>query len=139
MTGHGLIPDGLAQMRPGPELIAVLAKLDVAALSGPDWVEVMAAWQRIEVHAAGRRYAALAEAVRSFPGTDERSPDRATPVDDLAVTVVAAELNLTKASAARQVALAEDLTARRPELLPEMLAGRLDIPRAAAFLDITRG
>jgi hypothetical protein len=116
-----------------------LAELDATALNGPEWVEVMAAWQRMEVYAAAQKYAAMANAVHCLPDKNEGPADPTAQVDDLAVTVVAAELNLTKASAARHVALADDLTVRRPELLPEMLAGRLDVPRAVAFLDITRG
>lgn len=138
MTARGLVPGRLAQLPPGPKLIAALTELNDTALNGPEWVEVMAAWQRMEAHAAAQKYAAMANVVHRLPAVDEDPPDGSALVDDLGVTVVAAELNLTKAGAARHVALAHDLTVRRPELLPEMLAGRLDVPRAVAFLDITR-
>jgi hypothetical protein len=59
-AGFVAIPAGLDEMAPGPELAAVLASIDVNAVSGYDQVVVLKAQQRMVSHHQAQAYAAMA-------------------------------------------------------------------------------
>ncbi|MGH3822730.1 MAG: hypothetical protein ACRDRA_07825, partial [Pseudonocardiaceae bacterium] len=61
MTVRQVIPAGLAQMAPGPELGALLAGIDIHALTGFDLVEVVQARARQLSHEQARLLATLVE------------------------------------------------------------------------------
>ena len=56
-----LIPEGLAEMVPGPELAVVLAGIDVSALIGTDAVEVLGARARQLSHEQAQLLPAMVE------------------------------------------------------------------------------
>ncbi|MGB9139172.1 MAG: hypothetical protein WCB73_18455 [Pseudonocardiaceae bacterium] len=56
-----LIPEGLAEMVPGPELAALLAGIDIHAVSGADAVEVLRARARQLSHEQARLLATMVE------------------------------------------------------------------------------
>jgi hypothetical protein len=56
-----LIPEGLADIAPGPELARVLAGLELSRLSGFDCVEVLKAQYRQANHERARVMAAMAQ------------------------------------------------------------------------------
>jgi hypothetical protein len=62
VTVRQLIPEGLAQMAPGPQLGVLLAGLDMSALTGTDLVEVLRARVRQLSHDQAQLLAAMVEA-----------------------------------------------------------------------------
>ncbi len=56
-----LLPEGLDDTAPGPQLSAVLAELDHTRLNGHDLVRVIRAQQRQVAYEQARLYAAVAE------------------------------------------------------------------------------
>ncbi|MGH3786573.1 MAG: hypothetical protein ACRDRG_08490 [Pseudonocardiaceae bacterium] len=56
-----LIPEGLAEMAPGPELGVLLAGIDIHALTGTDAVEILRARARQLSHEQARLLAKMVE------------------------------------------------------------------------------
>ncbi|MGQ0716179.1 MAG: hypothetical protein ACT4NP_02480, partial [Pseudonocardiales bacterium] len=61
MMVRQLIPRGLAEMAPGPELAVLLAGIDISALTGADAVEVLRARHRQLSHDQAQLLAAMVE------------------------------------------------------------------------------
>ena len=61
VTVRQLIPEGLAQMAPGPELGVLLGGLNISALTGTDLVEVLRARARQLSHEQAQLLAAMVE------------------------------------------------------------------------------
>jgi len=120
-----LIPEGLADIPPGPELARVLAGIELSRLSGFDCVEVLKAQYRQANHERARVMAAMAEV-----GVCGRVPDddltRMTAPDEFSADDVRAALMLTRRAAETQFWLAHDLVTRLPQVHAAMDAGVLD-------------
>ncbi|MGH3898879.1 MAG: hypothetical protein ACRDTA_11640 [Pseudonocardiaceae bacterium] len=61
VTVRQLVPEGLAQLAPGPELDVLLGGLDIAVLTGTDLVEVLRARARQLSHEQAQLLAAMVE------------------------------------------------------------------------------
>ncbi len=131
-----LIPEGLAEIAPGPELARVLAGLELSRLSGYDCVEVLKAQYRQANHERARAMAAMAQVGVCGPVPEGDLTRRVLP-DEFSADEVRAALVLTRRAADAQFWLAYDLVTRLPEVHAAMDAGVLDEPRARVFSDWT--
>jgi hypothetical protein len=135
MAIRQLIPGGLAQVAPGPELAAVLAGIELSRLSGYDCVEVLKARYRQFNHERARLMATMVEVGLCGIGPDEELP-RVVP-DEFTADEVRAALVLTRRAADAQFWFAHDLVTRLPAVHAAMDAGVLDEPRARVLSDWT--
>jgi hypothetical protein len=131
-----LIPEGLAEVAPGPELARMLARIELSALSGYDCVEVLKAQARQVNHERTRLMAAMVEVGLCGVGSAGESPRMAVP-DEFSADEIRAALILTRRAADAQFWLAYDLMTRLPAVHAAMDAGRLDEPRARVFSEWT--
>ncbi|MFC0553703.1 DUF222 domain-containing protein [Planotetraspora thailandica] len=132
------IPEGLAALPPGAELALALDGIDESRVSGFDTVEVLKAAYRQLCHDRARFLAVLLEVglreqfsgqeVHRLEIPDEFSPDEAR-----------AALVWSRRRADSTFERAWDIHRRLPHLGEAMLAGALDEPRAAAFIQWTAG
>jgi hypothetical protein len=132
------IPDGLAQVAPGPELAGVLAGIELSRLSGYDCVEVLKARYRQLNHERAQLMAAMVEVGLCGIGPDDELPRVVVP-DEFAADEIRAALALTRRAADAQFWLAHDLLTRLPAVHAAMDAGLLDEPRARVLSDWTTG
>ncbi|MGH3699073.1 MAG: hypothetical protein ACRDRU_06775 [Pseudonocardiaceae bacterium] len=91
MSVRQLIPEGLAEVAPGPELARVLAGLELSRLSGFDCVEVLKAQYRQANHERARVMAAMVEVGLCGIGPDDELPRCAIP-DEFSADEVRAAL-----------------------------------------------
>ena len=138
MVVRQLIPEGLAQVAPGPELAGLLAELKLSQLSGYDCVEVLKARYRQFNHERARLMATMVEVGLCGIGPDDELPRTAVP-DEFAADEIRAALMLTRRAADAQFWLAHDLMTRLPAVHATMDAGVLDEPRARVFSEWTTG
>ncbi len=131
-----LIPAGLADIAPGPELASVLAGLELSRLSGFDCVEVLKAQYRQANHERARVMAAMAQVWVCGPVPDDDLTRMVMP-DEFSADEVRAALVLTRRAAQTQFWLAYDLVTRLPRVHAAMDAGVLDEPRARVFSEWT--
>jgi Domain of unknown function (DUF222) len=132
------LPEGLAEMPPGPELAAVLAEIDLGRLSGADCVTVMQAQHRQVAHEQARLMAAMAEVARCGIGPDDELP-RMTAPDEFSADEIRGALVWTRAAADTQLSLAWDLLSRIPQVFATLERGSIDVPKARVFSDWTSG
>lgn len=132
------IPEGLAEMPPGPTLCALLAGIDVVAVSSFDALVVAEAEYRQLAHQQGRVYAAVAESALRAPDDDGCTVRLAEP-DEFSADEVRARLVLTTRAADALVRTAMGHRGRLGAVQAEMLAGRVDRPRGWVFTEFTAG
>jgi hypothetical protein len=137
MNRRQRIPEGLAQMAPGPELAAVLAGIELSRLSGFDAVEVLRARYRQLNHDRAALLATMTEIGLCDIGPDDELPCSATP-DEFAADEIRAALVWTRRAAEGQFWLAYDLCTRLPAVQAAMAAGDCDEPRARIFSEWTK-
>jgi hypothetical protein len=132
------VPEELASVPAGVVLAGMLEDVDVETVSGHDTVEVMCAEYRQLCRQQARFYRAVLE-------TGSRKPfsistvERVTTPGEFAAEEARAALVWSRARAERAFGFAVDIFCRLPVLGEAMLAGRLDEPRARAFIDWTAG
>ncbi len=128
------IPSGLDGMAPGPVLAAILASIDVAALSGRDQLVVLRAHQRMISHHQARLYENMTAVVDTVAGDDHDDPVLAA---EGAAAEIRVALRLTRRAADRELDTALGLRRRLPGVFAALQAGRIDPHRARVLLDET--
>ncbi|MGA9309842.1 MAG: hypothetical protein WBV74_05670 [Pseudonocardiaceae bacterium] len=98
MVVRQLIPEGLAQVAPGPELAGLLAALELSQLSGYDCVEVLKARYQQFNHERARLMATMVEVGLCGIGPDDELP-RTAVTDEFAADEIRAALMLTRRAA----------------------------------------
>ncbi|HEY6421659.1 MAG TPA: hypothetical protein VIY28_00145 [Pseudonocardiaceae bacterium] len=136
MSGRQVIPEGLANIAPGPGLSLVLSGIELARLSGFDCVEVLKARYRQLNHDRAQLMAAMVEVGLCGIGPDDELPRVAAP-DEFSADEIRAALVLTRRAADAQFWLAHDLITRLPAVHAAMGAGVVDEPRARVFSEWT--
>lgn len=132
------IPHELASLPPGVQLCELLEDLPVKAVSGHDTVDVVHAAYRQLCRQTALFYEALLE-------TGLRKPfslytvDRLDRPSEFGSEEARAKLAWSRQRAHTSLGLAFDLFLRLPALGEAMLAGRLDLHRAKAFIEWTEG
>src|SRR5262245_10702010 len=137
MSERAMLPPGLADMPPGASLSAMLESVDPSRLGSADVHTALEAQARLVAHDHARLLAMLYEAARSVG--DEDSLERADTVDEFSADQPAFTLRWTRSRAQGQLGLAEDLITRLPAVFGALAAGRIDVPKAMAFSDVTHG
>ncbi|MGH3908642.1 MAG: hypothetical protein ACRDTE_31335 [Pseudonocardiaceae bacterium] len=112
MTVRQLIPEGLAQLAPGPELSAALAALDIHALTGSDLVETLRARARLLSHEQAQLLAVMAEVGVCDPAAASDEVRRLTVAPEYAADEIRAALAWTRNAAYREYHFAETLVTR---------------------------
>jgi Domain of unknown function (DUF222) len=121
-----LLPAGLDDMPPGPELARVLAGIDLDGLPGFDLVVVMRAHAR---QVSFQQAELLATVARVAGASSEASGVVADDDGEFAADEIRAALCLTRRAAMLLLELALDLQ-RLPQLREALRTGMIDLPRA---------
>jgi hypothetical protein len=137
VTVQQVIPVGLAEVPPGPELAGVLAGIELSRLSGYDGVEVLKAQYRQVNHERARLMAAMVEVGLCGIGSADEPVRRMAVPDEFSADEIRAALVLTRRAADAQFWLAHDLLTRLPAVHAAMNAGVLDEPRARVLSEWT--
>jgi hypothetical protein len=132
------VPDELAVAPPGALLAGMLEDVDIEQVSGHDTVEVMLAEYRLMCRQQARFYRAVLETGLRKPFSID-TVERVVRPGEFAAEEARAALVWSRARAERAFGFAVDIFCRLPVLGEGMLAGRLDEPRARAFVDWTAG
>jgi hypothetical protein len=135
MAKQQRLPDGLADIPPGPELAAALATINPTALNGHDLVQLAPAYVKMLSHyQAG--LATVLNQVEHCPPGDARSPVQRTEEGyGWAHVEIAAKLHWTAGKASYELRYAHHLTRRLPAVHAALAAGVIDFPRARLFVD----
>jgi hypothetical protein len=133
-----LLPEGLAEMPPGPGLAAVLATIDLTRLSGSDCVEMLRARHRQVAHDQAGLMAAMVEVALCDIGPDDKLPRMDAP-DEFSADEIRGALSWTRAAADSQLSLAWDVIHRLPRVFAALDAGAIDVPKVRVFSEWTQG
>jgi hypothetical protein len=145
MTVRQLLPEGLAEMAPGPRLGAALASLDLRALVGSDLVEVLRARARQLAHEQAQLLAVMAEIGWCDPhaGLDEVARLAQLPGEDeplvSAADEIRAALAWTRNAAYREYHFAQSLLGRLPAVFAALDAGAICRSKAWLFTELCAG
>lgn len=122
------IPEGLDSMRPGPQLGALLAEIDVDRISAYDRVVVLRAHDRMTSHHQAARY----DAMRAIRDAYRDASDDPDPVEwgEGAAAEIRCALHLTRRAADTELAFSLDLARRLPRVLQMLASGLIDYRRA---------
>ncbi|HEU0089226.1 MAG TPA: HNH endonuclease signature motif containing protein [Pseudonocardiaceae bacterium] len=142
MTVRQLLPEGLAEMAPGPQLGAALAGLDLSALTGSDLVEVLQARARQLSHEQAQLLAAMAEIGWCDPraGPDEVARLAQGPRVDGSLVPAAEEIRAalawTRNAAYREYYFAQSLLWRLPAVFTALDTGVICRSKAWLFTEL---
>ncbi|MEQ4205177.1 DUF222 domain-containing protein [Actinopolymorpha sp. B9G3] len=133
------VPDlsALASAAPGPELAAVLAGIDVAAVNGHARVVVMAAWERQVSWSNAQLYGAMGMVARSPACEPDSPPELDRCFGEFASAEVGAALGLSPGSADRELSFAYELTERLPGTRAALAAGSINLGKARTIAEET--
>lgn len=137
VTVRQLVPEGLADVPPGPRLAQVLSGIDLARLSGFECVEVLKARYRQLSHDRAQLMAAMVEVGLCGVGPAGDELRRMVVLDEFSADEIRAALVLTRRAADAQFGLAYDLVTRLPAVHAALDAGLLDEPRARVLSEWT--
>ena len=93
------LPEGLAEMPPGPELGAVLGGIDRSRLCGDDVVTLLQVMARQVSYYQAELYAVMAEVAHC--SSDPTSAERVEAIDEFAAEEIGAALCLTRRAPTR--------------------------------------
>ncbi|SFN82480.1 protein of unknown function [Pseudonocardia ammonioxydans] len=130
-----VLPDGLADLPPGPELGALLAGIDPTRVANHDTVTVLQAWRRQRSHSDAAELAILAEVGHCDPFAPAGRIARLEEAPADCGLEIAAALTLTEVTAWREYALADTLIHRLPAVHASLTAGNIDRAKAMLFAD----
>ncbi|MEQ7124754.1 DUF222 domain-containing protein [Actinopolymorpha sp. B11F2] len=121
----------LASAAPGPELAAVLAGIDMAAINGHARVVVMAAWERQVSWSNAQLYGAMAYVARSPACEPDSPPELLETFGEFASAEVGAALRMSPGSADRELSFAYELTERLPGTRAALAEGTINLGKGA--------
>jgi hypothetical protein len=129
------LPEGFEELRPGPQLAALVWSLNPKSLSPSDRVRLLQANQKLVSHFQARAYADMA-AIWEF---EERTNSSGDPADDFrfAVQEIRAALRLSRRAAEVELSNAIDYWQRLPRVGDELSLGWIDIRRARVIAQET--
>lgn len=130
-----LIPEGLAEMVPGPELAALLAGIDIHAVTGADAVEVLRARARQLSHEQARLLATMVEVGLCDPDAGAGVVGRLMESPPDAAAEIRAASAWTRRAADREHDFAETRVCRMPAVFTALDTGRLCRSEAWVFAE----
>lgn len=133
LEGRAVLPEGLDGAVPGPELAAMLERVDPKELNGHELVVLLRARIRQIAHLQAGLYAEMWELAFTPPGYEGSPPERTETIDGFVSEEVAAALTLTPRGADAQVSLAYGL-AELPAVRDALGVGLIDLSRARVFV-----
>ncbi|MGH3902926.1 MAG: DUF222 domain-containing protein [Pseudonocardiaceae bacterium] len=136
MTIRQLIPEGLAQTAPGPDLGAALAGLDLHALAGSDLVDVLCARARQLSHEQAQLLAVMAEVGYCDPHADPEEVTRLAQASDYAADEIRAALAWTRNAAYREYHFDHTLLSRLPTVFTALDGGVICRSKAWLFTEL---
>lgn len=125
VTVRQLIPEGLAEMAPGPESGVLLAGIDIHELTGADAVEVLRARARQLSHDQARLLATMVEVGLCDPDAGAGEVARLPESPPYAADEIRAALAWTRGAAGREHGFAETLVLRMPAVFTALDTGRI--------------
>jgi hypothetical protein len=128
-----VLPEGLADLQPGPGLAAALGSVDRSRLAPADVFEVLAARRRQVAYEQAQLLADLFEAGRVSYDEGAGPLDRQDALDRFSADEAAFTLHWSVQTTASYQDLAADLLQRLPKVYAALVAGRLDLAKAWAF------
>ncbi len=126
-TTYELIPPGLDEIEPGPQLAGFLASVDVDAVSGYDRIVVLRAHQRMASHYSAAVYRDMASVTDVMASELSDQPHDAA---EAAAAEIRVALHLTRRAADVELSFALDLKRRLPRLAEMLGRGEIDVRRA---------
>src|SRR4029453_213843 len=119
------LPEGLADLPPGPSLAATLAGLDWSRLSSEDMYELTGSLARMVSHYQALLVTAMYDT--ALTAHEPAGPlKRAAELKDHCADQLAWELHVSRGDAFSQVRLGEALVRRLPLVLADFRAGLID-------------
>jgi len=131
----GVLPEGLADMGPGPQLGLALESIDRNRLSGFDRVVLLQARSRQLAHLQAELYADMASITAAT--AEKLTDDDLEDVMDSAASEIRAALSWTRRAAESQLEFAHVLVERLPLVWLALDAGWIDLPKARMICDST--
>ena len=136
VTVRQLIPEGLAEMVPGPELGVLLAGIDIHAVTGADAVEVLRARARQLSHDQARLLVTMVEVGLCDPDAGAGAVARLSESPSYAADEIRAALAWTRSAADREHGFAETLVLRMLAVFTALDTGRICRSKAWVFADL---
>ncbi|SFM56410.1 protein of unknown function [Pseudonocardia ammonioxydans] len=127
------IPDGLAAMPPGPDLAAVLARIDLTQVCNDDIDEVMLAHSRQLSHHQAHMFAAISEVVHRRPFAGPLEIRRGALPDQYGSDEIRFALAWNRRAAEYEMSLAVTLVSDLPQVQASLCQGRIDRTKARVF------
>ena len=122
------LPEGLAEMTPGPELGQMLASVDRNRLAGYERVVLLQARARQVAYDQAEFYADITSIHEAE--TKVLPCEWTSDVEDIVASEIRAALTLTRRSAGYHLGLAWELTRRLPQVGESLRAGVIDLSKA---------
>ncbi len=135
VTVRQLVPLGLAEMAPGPELAVLLADIETSALTGTDAVDVLRARHRQLSHDQAQLLAAMVQVGLCDPEARPGEVARLAEAPPYAADEIRAALAWTRRAADREHCFAETLVQQMPAVFAALDTGRIDRAKAWIFTD----
>ena len=123
------LPDGLADLPPGPRLARLLSTLDPARLNGWQLQVVLEAQNRQLAHDQARMLTVARELAHAAPCGPDDPPSRQAEANPFVGTEIAFALTWTEYAGDSLAEVATVCLDRLPDLHAAMLAGRADLPK----------
>jgi len=133
MVDRQMLPEGLAQLPPGPALAVALASVDRTRVASADLHVLARARARQVAFEQAALLADMLECAYSPYDAAEDSLERVRELGEFSADQVAFTLVWSRSGAEDQVLLAQDLIERLPVVYAALAAGRIDLYRARAF------
>jgi len=135
MSERQVLPEGLADMPPGPPLALALARVDVARLSSDDLHTVTLARTRQVAHEQARQLSCMLETAYAGYHDDREPLARTRKLDEFSGDQLAFTLSWTRSAMQGQLDLAQQLVERLPAVHAALSAGRIDLYKARVFVE----
>jgi hypothetical protein len=136
MTVRQVLPPGLAQLAPGPQLGVALAGLDLHALTGSDLVEVLRARARQLSHEQAQLLAVMVEIGLGDPAAGDDEVARLAHAPEYAADEIRAALAWTRNAAYREFHFAQSLLGRLPAVFTALDTGVICRSKAWLFSEL---
>lgn len=130
------VPEGLADLPPGPALCTALAGIDPTRVANGDTVDLLQGWRRLGSYVLAQEMTAMAEVGRCDPYAVPDHHVRTDRPDRGCGPEIAAALTITELTAWTEHSRAEMLVHRLPAVHAALAAGHVDRGKATVFADL---